>query len=284
MSQSTRSESYNHENDDGPTDPGEGDPYPYPYPRRRLTVRPATLIAAIAGVLAVAFAVGGVTALLPAGQASGAARPVAQVSRETPSPRVHPRPAPKPTPAARRSPKPPARRKPVTRPTPTAPPPAPPATVPPIIVRVEPPPPAVLPQAPPPARAPAKAPAKPPAKAPAKPPAKAPAKAPVQTAPLTSQISGYVQCSTMAVEGVWIVAENGGSGWAKWTAGNSASTAKYSYTLPHGGRYAVHVGCGGSPAHWQTTPDSNVVSGTFNDFICYDVKGQSAYDFCSHIN
>jgi hypothetical protein len=88
----------------------------------------------------------------------------------------------------------------------------------------------------------------------------------------------------MAVEGVWIVAENGGSGWAKWTAVNSASTARYRYTLPNGGRYAVHVGCGGSPAHWQTTPDSNVVSGIFNDFVCYDVKGQPAYDFCSHIN
>jgi hypothetical protein len=88
----------------------------------------------------------------------------------------------------------------------------------------------------------------------------------------------------MAVEGVWIAAENGGSGWAEWTAMNSASTARYSYSLPNGGSYAVHVGCGGSPAHWLTTPDSNVVPGTFNDFICYDVAGQPAFDFCSHIN
>jgi hypothetical protein len=88
----------------------------------------------------------------------------------------------------------------------------------------------------------------------------------------------------MAVEGVWIAAQNGGSGWATWTAMNSASTASYSYSLPNGGSYAVHVGCGGSPADWATTPDSNVVSGTVNDFICYDVAGQASFDFCSHIN
>jgi hypothetical protein len=88
----------------------------------------------------------------------------------------------------------------------------------------------------------------------------------------------------MAVEGVWIDAENGGSGWAQWAAMNSPSIAHYSYALPNGGSYAVHVGCGGSPADWLTTPDSNVVPGTVNDFLCHDVAGQPAFDFCSHIN
>jgi len=64
----------------------------------------------------------------------------------------------------------------------------------------------------------------------------------------------------------------------------TATTARYNYTLPHGGSYAVHVGCGGSLPDWQTTPDSNMVSGTFNDFLCYDVAGQSNFDFCAHVN
>jgi hypothetical protein len=86
----------------------------------------------------------------------------------------------------------------------------------------------------------------------------------------------------MPFEGIWIVAKSGGSGWAKWT-GVTATTARYNYTLPKGGSYAVHVGCGGTLASWQTAPDSNFVSGTSNNFICYDVAGQPKFDFCSHI-
>jgi hypothetical protein len=259
MSKSTHKEMYNHENDDGPADPEEGDPYPHP--RRRPSVRPATLVAAVAGVLGVAYAVGGVTPL-PSGQVSGAVRPVAQVSGVIPRPRGYPRPAstptPMPTPSARPSPTPTAKRKPVVRP-------ARPAS-------------RAAPKPPP------KPPPKAPAKAPPKPPAKAPPKPPVRAAPVSHQISGYVKCSTMAVEGVWIAAQNGGSGWAKWTAMKSASSASYSYSLPNGGMYAVHVGCGGSPADWFRTPDSGVVSGTVNDFICYDVEGKPTFDFCSHIS
>jgi len=276
MSESTPTEIDDHEKDDGP---GESDPHPYP--RRRPSVRPATLVAAVAGVLAVAFAVGGVTTLLPAGQASGAARPVAQVGSVTARPRAHARPAPKPRPSTRPSPKQTARhspkrskRKPAARHAAPArhATPARQAAPEPIIVRLLPPAPAVP--------RPNRAPAKPPAKH----PARRPARRPASHAPVPRQISGYVQCSTMAVEGVWIVAKNGGSGWAKWTAEDSASTARYTYRLPKGGRYAVHVGCGGSPADWLTTPDSGVVSGTFNDFVCYDVAGQGAYGFCKHIN
>jgi hypothetical protein len=256
-------EIYDHVNDDGPPDPGEGDPYPHP--RRRSAARPATLVAAFAGVLAVAFAIGGVAFLLSSRQSSDTARPLAHISSVTPRPRPHPRPTHKPAPSARHSPKPsarhspkPAARKPVARDATPAPAPVRQAAAAPLIVRTMTPPPPPL--------------------------TTAPAKPPVTVAPVNHQISGYVQCSTMAVAGIWIVAKQGGSGWAKWAAFDSSSTARYTYSLPNGGQYAVHVGCGGSPAHWLTTPYSKVVSGTFNDFICYDVAGQPAYDFCSHIN
>jgi hypothetical protein len=196
-----RTEIYNRESDDGPPDPGEGDSYPYP--RRRSAARPATLVAAGAGVLAVAFAVGGVAALLSSGQASGAARPLAHMSSVTALPRAHPRATHNPAPPARPSPKPsarhspkPAKRKPVARDAKLAPLPARQAAVAPAIVRV------MAPTPPPPT---------------SPPPTTASAKPPVTVAPVTHQISGYVQCSTMAVEGVWIHAEQGGSGWAKWT-------------------------------------------------------------------
>jgi hypothetical protein len=86
----------------------------------------------------------------------------------------------------------------------------------------------------------------------------------------------------MPVEGVWIDAQNGGSGYAKWT-GITATIARYNYRLPKGGKYAVHVGCGGSLAQWQTQPDSNMVSGSVNNFVCHDIAGQSDFDFCQHV-
>jgi hypothetical protein len=273
MSKFTRTESYRHENDDGPPDLGESEPYT----RRHPSVRPARLVATVAKVLAVALGVGAVPAVVLLGQASGAARPAAQVDRATPPLRAHPRlaskpspsawqpgsapsawPAPMPSawpslaPSARPSPKPPARRKPVTH-----------------LAA--------------PARPPVKAPARPPVKAPARPPVKAPAKPPTRTAPVARKISGHVQCTTMPMEGVWIVAKNGGSGWAKWT-GITATTARYNYTLPKGGKYAVHVGCGGSLSEWLTKPDSKMVPGTVNNFLCHDVAGQPDFDFCKHIS
>src|SRR5258708_8983460 len=220
--------------------------------------RPVTVLGVLAGALAVAFGVSAVFGWLPshsitptAGLAladTGHLRGAGAAASRRPSATV-----------------PPSRRPHVKAVSPRRP------AARPIVVRVEAPPPA----APPPTKAPAKAPAKAPPTPPAQPP--------VTAAPVTPQISGYVQCSTMAVEGVWIAAENGGSGWGQ-LAMNAASTARYSYSLPNGGSYAVHVGCGGSPADWLTTPDSNMVSGTFNDFLCYDVAGQPSYDFCSHIN
>src|SRR5690349_6350669 len=88
-------------------------------------------------------------------------------------------------------------------------------------------------------------------------------------------VSGTVMCVTQrGVVGVWIQAESGGSGWATRTNINGY-TQSYRYSLPNGGRYQVHVGCGGSPSAWQTTNRSGYVSGSYNSFTCYDTP--SAY-------
>lgn len=95
-----------------------------------------------------------------------------------------------------------------------------------------------------------------------------------------TSVAGSVSCvSGRSVVGVWIKAEKGGSGWAKRTG--SGSTQRYSYSLPKGGRYQVHVGCGGSAKKWATNNKSSYVSGRSNSFTCYDTRSaRGAYLFC----
>lgn len=93
-------------------------------------------------------------------------------------------------------------------------------------------------------------------------------------APVT--ITGYAKCwpdPTKPVVGVWIVAANGGSGWADLQAlPGQVNVAWFSRTLPNGGSYVVHIGCGGTPAHWELTLASlNGVLGSGHTFTCYDV-------------
>jgi hypothetical protein len=185
--------------------------------------RPATALSVLAGATAVAFGAGAVFGWLPprsSAPAPGLASVGSRIIDEA-------RPPASRSPSATVSPSRPPQVRAVLPWRPTASP---------IVVRAA----APTPVAPSPTKAPAKAPAPPPTKAPSKAPTKAPTKPPVTPAPVTHQISGNVQCATMAVEGVWIAAVNGGSGWATWTAAGSAGTASYSYTLPHGGSYAVH--------------------------------------------
>ena len=55
-------------------------------------------------------------------------------------------------------------------------------------------------------------------------------------------ISGQVQCvDELAVEGVWIQASSGGSGFASLQNLNGY-TKNFRYSLPHGGAWTVHVG------------------------------------------
>jgi hypothetical protein len=97
-------------------------------------------------------------------------------------------------------------------------------------------------------------------------------------------VSGYVECLTMPVEGVWIDAANGGSGWASWYTSGDAEYAHYSYNLPNNGSYAVHVGCGGSPSSWAVATHSGYYGGTVNDFLCYDEPSETPYTYCEHTN
>jgi hypothetical protein len=92
-------------------------------------------------------------------------------------------------------------------------------------------------------------------------------------------VSGHVECLSMPVEGVWIAANSGGSGWASWSrAPSDPEEASFSYNLPNGGSFSVHVGCGGSPQNWAVATYSyNSVSGSGHNFYCYDYAYEDPY-------
>ena len=106
--------------------------------------------------------------------------------------------------------------------------------------------------------------------------------APLLTAPTASAatvVRGTVMCiSQDSVVGVWIQAEKGGSTWAKLTSTGLGYYKRYQVSLPKGGRYQVHVGCGeknkywwGGGKVWKTNNKSSYVTGGKN-FTCWDVK------------
>ncbi len=60
------------------------------------------------------------------------------------------------------------------------------------------------------------------------------------------------------VEGVWIDATTGRSDFAKtYGAGNSK---RFGYSLSTASSWTVHVGCGGTPAHWAHRPEGIVTT------------------------
>jgi len=92
-------------------------------------------------------------------------------------------------------------------------------------------------------------------------------------------ITGSVVCeSGRPVAGVWIAASTGqrDSGFAHLGPLNPGSSAPagpaatYSYRLPHGGTYSVHVGCGGTSAHWASSSYSPSLSGQTAHLRCDD--------------
>jgi hypothetical protein len=96
----------------------------------------------------------------------------------------------------------------------------------------------------------------------------------------SSLLTGSVICeSGRPVVGVWIAASSGqnDSGFAHLGPANPSgisypvgSTATYSYLLPHGGTYAVHVGCGGDADAWDSRNYSPLLSGVRADLRCDD--------------
>jgi hypothetical protein len=93
--------------------------------------------------------------------------------------------------------------------------------------------------------------------------------------PAGERISGQIGCINSASPvGVWVQAERSTSGWADHEVPielGGFSKVNYSYTLDHGGRYQVHVGCGGTPEHWTKDLPSDNVSGS-HDFLCNDMN------------
>lgn len=93
-------------------------------------------------------------------------------------------------------------------------------------------------------------------------------------------VTGSIVCeSGRQIVGVWIAASTGqsDSGYAHLGPPNPTgtsfpvgSTGTYSYLLPHGGSYAVHVGCGGSAAHWASRNYSPLLSSRTADLRCDD--------------
>ncbi|MFT4125122.1 MAG: hypothetical protein QM662_02690 [Gordonia sp. (in: high G+C Gram-positive bacteria)] len=87
---------------------------------------------------------------------------------------------------------------------------------------------------------------------------------------------GTVQCASGAiVAGVWVVAKNGGSGFARFTRSpGTPSYARFEYTLSRGGSYLVNVGCGlkSNGRDWKTNNTSTVYLSGTRTFLCYDVK------------
>ena len=105
---------------------------------------------------------------------------------------------------------------------------------------------------------------------------------PEVTATAATSVSGSIQCQSTSVEGVWVQSANGGSGWAPWvSSAANPDHATYSYTLPHGGEYSLHVGCGGTTSSWKVAEYSNFYGGTVNDFYCYDESSSSLYTYCA---
>lgn len=89
------------------------------------------------------------------------------------------------------------------------------------------------------------------------------------TASASTGISGQIQCvDELGIEGVWIQASNGGSGYASLQDINGY-TKNFRYSLPRGGAWTVHVGCGGSTSHWKYTPDGNTTTTrTYQSWLC----------------
>lgn len=96
------------------------------------------------------------------------------------------------------------------------------------------------------------------------------------------QIEGSARCTSGAlVQGIWVEGFSGGSNFA--TMGHAApdGSRPFTYQLPYGGRYQVHVGCGGTPAAWGPEIWSPYVDGIDHAFVCHDVPAEPEYDNCT---
>lgn len=102
------------------------------------------------------------------------------------------------------------------------------------------------------------------------------------------KVGGDVTClSGRSVEGVWVQA-SAHSGYAPWQGvtvpgKKFGSTSKWWWWLPAGASYSLHVGCGGTQANWAVAAYTPTVSGTSNSFDCEDLPSQAGYAKCYRI-
>jgi hypothetical protein len=233
---------------------------PEPPPRQPNAARPVKLLARLAGVIALVFAVVAVFLLRPARGHDTADVIITPTRTATAPSRAA---SPKPShPRATRPRKRPAHHR--TRPKHAG-----------AVTRV------VVEQVPPTVTAqPSPKPSARPASKPTKNPVKAPAKKTVKV-----EVSGEVTClSGNSVEGVWVQADVD-SGFAPWQGVNVSgkafgSTSKWWWWLPRGESYSLHVGCGGTQASWAVAVYTPVVSGTPNSFDCIDIASDAGYGTC----
>lgn len=99
----------------------------------------------------------------------------------------------------------------------------------------------------------------------------------------STTVSGTIGCVNSASPvGVWVQAEKSRSGWAEKKVPvrlGGHSKVDYKFVLDKGGRYQVHVGCGGTPQKWAKNLKSDWVSGSKNDFLCNDAHPLSVAAF-----
>jgi hypothetical protein len=111
-----------------------------------------------------------------------------------------------------------------------------------------------------------------------------PKPSPKATTPPTVKVGGDVTClSGQPITGVWVQA-TGHSGFAPWQGVSvsgqpSGSTVKWWWSLPKGESYSLHVGCGGTQASWGVALYTPVVTGS-DTFICIDDSSDAGYGTC----
>lgn len=95
-------------------------------------------------------------------------------------------------------------------------------------------------------------------------------------------VTGTVYCDDNAnVEGVWVVAPSGVSGWAAMDhSGGTVQRVGWSYGNTNGGSYSLHVGCGGTPSNWAVPAVSGTLTGSGHALTCYSDAGTPLYGKC----
>jgi hypothetical protein len=90
--------------------------------------------------------------------------------------------------------------------------------------------------------------------------------------------------SGQSVEGVWLqaAAHPGFAPWQGVQVRGKAfgSTSKWWWWLPGGESYSLKVGCGGTQVSWGVVTSTAVVTGTQNSFDCIDIASDTGYGTC----